>query len=149
MNTNLKKFLTALIIIGCIYFLLKIAKHLYTTDVPPYTTEVPSYTTDVPKYSFTIPPAVLQLLIRPQCAYVDDPNDPWSEEDWCTIIACHEDNNDANSCSKIEPLLKVANENPTNPDQPLLGNTISEFESFLWSLQAQFQAMSAMNPNPL
>ena len=127
MNSNLKSFLIALITIGCIYFLFF----------------------NKSKYSFTIPPAVLQLLIRPQCAYVDDPNDPWSEEDYCTIIACHEDNNDANSCSKIEPLLKVANENPTNPDQPPLGNTISEFESFLWSLQAQFQAMSAMNPNPL
>lgn len=110
MNSNLKSFLIALITIGCIYFLFF----------------------NKPKYSFTIPPTSLAMF-RGQCSGSDarDTSLPWLAKDYCTIIACHDDNNDEKSCGEIEQLLKVANDQASESDPSLFGLTISSFESSL------------------
>ncbi len=118
MNSKLKSFLIALITIGCIYFLFF----------------------NKPKYSFTIPPTVL-MFFRAQCSGLadTDPDDAWLAKDYCTIVACHDDNYDEKSCSEIEPLLKVANEKTKEYDPGMVspyGDTIADFERFLNTLDA-------------
>ena len=109
MKPNLKFFLIAVITIGCIYLLFF----------------------NRPKYSFTIPEPMMLMFFRSGCISPFAEVGPWGQEDFCTIAACHDDNYDENSCSKIEPLLKLAQEFE-GPDGPSpFGRTISEFEAAL------------------
>jgi hypothetical protein len=101
MNSNLKIFLIALITIGCIYFLFF----------------------NKPKYSFTIPPTTLTVF-RAQCSGLVAPDPPWPAPDYCTIVACHDDNNDEKSCGEIEQLLKVANDQQGENDLMPFGLTM-------------------------
>lgn len=109
--------LIALITIGFIYFLFSIK----------------------PKYSFTIPQTSLTNFSW-YCSgdVAIDAGDAWRAEDYCTIVACHDNNYDEKSCSEIEPLLKVAKDQ-TSPT-PQFGLTISSFESALKVLELQLAA---------
>ena len=71
------------------------------------------------------------MMFRAQCSGLasPEPGDPWLAEDYCTIVACHDDNNDEKSCGEIEQLLKVSNDSENDPLQ--FGLTISEFENSL------------------
>ncbi len=102
-----KSFLIAVITIGCIYLLFF----------------------NKPKYSFTIPPTSL-VMFREQCSgsAAPDTSLPWIAENYCTIVACHDDNNDEKSCGEIEQLLKVVNDQASEAS---FGLTISSFESSL------------------
>ena len=129
MKPNLKIFLIAIAVIIVIYFLF------------------------FKKKSFNIPPRTLAMFsqlcsdgsVGDETVTVTYFFPEWSAADYCTAVACHED---ANSCGKLEQLLKrdTTNQNaPHNINQ--LQFIIAVIEETLEQLSVEgFGVAGAANP---